>query len=115
MPRTTKDQWKGPQVQDSCGIIYEDLGLPNAEDLLAKTDLAIRIKELIQQRGMTQAQAAERMGVAQPDVSNIVRGKLESFGLERLITCVVALGQEVQLRMPPDRVSREPARLLVTR
>ena len=57
------------KVTRSSGNIFADLGLPDADHLLAKADLAIEISSIIEDRGLTQAEAAEIMGVDQPKVS----------------------------------------------
>lgn len=83
----------------SSGNIFEDLGLSEPQDRLAKADVAIRIEEMIAQRGLTQTQAARCMGLTQPQVSNIVRGRLTGFTLDRLFLCLNALGQDVEIRI----------------
>ena len=94
--------------------VFADLGLPEADERLAKAELAIRIEELIAARGLTQAQAAAVMGIAQPDVSNIVRGRLRGYPLERLVHCLVALDQLVEITVRPRDAGEDRARVLVT-
>ena len=59
------------------GNVFADLGLRDADELVAKADLAHAIQQLIQARGLSQRAAACRLGVAQPDLSNLYRGRLE--------------------------------------
>lgn len=82
------------------GNVFADVGYPDAEERSAKADISIRIQELIKGSGFTQAQAADRMGVTQPEVSQIVRGRVGAFKIDRLIRCVQALGQDVQINLP---------------
>ena len=57
------------------GNVFADLELPNAEELHTKTKLTLLIKRLIKQRGWTQQQAADALGIKQPDVSELSRGQ----------------------------------------
>jgi predicted XRE-type DNA-binding protein len=103
------------KVTPSSGNVFADLGLPNADQLLAKADLAIEISQVIEERGLTQAEAAEIMGVDQPKVSAIVRGRLEGISMERLYRFLVALGRDVEIVVRPTPASRRAARLTVRR
>jgi predicted XRE-type DNA-binding protein len=79
------------------GDVFHDLGLPDADELLAKSNLAIAIHDTIKQRGLTQVQAAELMGVDQPKVSKIVRGRLSEFSTERLLNYLLHLGLNIDI------------------
>ncbi len=98
----------------SSGNVFADLGFPNAEELLAKAELAHKITAIIQRRGLTQARAAALLGVDQPKVSALKRGRLSGFSLERLVRFLILLGRDVQIVVRPRRlVRRGRARLLV--
>src|SRR2546430_13835110 len=84
------------------GNVFADLGLRDADELVAKADLAHAIQQLIQARGLSQRAAACRLGVAQPDLSNLYRGRLEGFSIERLGRVVTALGQDSRNVVPAD-------------
>lgn len=94
-------------VTPSCGNIFADLGLPDAELLLAKAKLAVKISRLIKERKLIQSQAAELMGVTQPNVSDIIRGRLDGFTLDRLFRCLEALDQEIEIVVRPKRSATE--------
>ena len=89
------------KITRSSGNIFADLGLPDADHLLAKADLAIEISSIIEDRGLTQAEAAEIMGVDQPKVSALVRGRLDGFSMERLYRFLNALGRDVEIVVRP--------------
>ena len=91
------------RVEESGGNVFADLGLGNPEERLAKADLAIAISREIQSRSMTQSEAADLLGVAQPDVSNLMRGRLSGYSIERLARLLNALGQDVEIRIHPTR------------
>jgi predicted XRE-type DNA-binding protein len=97
------------KITPSSGNVFADLGLPDADQLLVKADLAIEITRVVEERGLTQAQAAEILGVDQPKVSALVRGRLDGFSLERLYRFLNALGRDVEIvvRATP-RGRREP-------
>lgn len=91
------------EIQYSVGSdnIFADLGLPNADRLLAKTDLAFQIGRIIEQRGLTQAQAAVILGIDQPKVSALVRGQASSVSMERLYRYLNELGSDVDIVVRP--------------
>ncbi len=94
-------------VTPSCGNIFADLDLPDPELLLAKAKLSIKIEDLIKERKLTQAQAAKLMGLTQPNVSDLIRGHLDGFTLDRLFRCLEALGQEVEIVVRPKREAED--------
>jgi predicted XRE-type DNA-binding protein len=78
--------------------VFEDLGRTDAAEAMAKVELAHRIHRLIEASGLTQTQAARRLGVDQPKVSNLMRGRLKDFSIERLFRFLNLLGQDVEVR-----------------
>ena len=100
-------------VEESSGNIFQDLGLPNAEERLAKAMLSREISRVIDERGLTQAEAAQLLGASQPDISNIVRGRLSGFALERLARYLNALGRDVEIRVRPKSDGEDRGHLRV--
>ncbi|HET7232825.1 MAG TPA: helix-turn-helix transcriptional regulator [Longimicrobium sp.] len=84
-------------IEESSGNLWADIGRPDADEALARAELMRRISESIRARGLTQAAAAELLGTTQPTISDLVRGKLSRFSLERLIAFLNALGQDVEI------------------
>ncbi len=101
-----------PEVEPSSGNVYADLGFPNPEEELAKADLAIRISQLITKRKLTQKKAAALLGIDQPKVSHLLRGKLDGFSTERLLRFVNALGQDVEIVIRPARKKQASTRVV---
>ena len=93
--------------------VFADLGLPNPEERQAKAAIAILIEGLISENGLTQTEAAQRMGLSQPEVSLIVRGRLKGFALERLLQGLLALDQDIDIVVRPKRQASEQAHLQV--
>jgi predicted XRE-type DNA-binding protein len=89
------------------GNVFADLGVPNPELALAKANLAIEIIQIIRKRGLTQTQAAEIMGIQQPRVSNIVRGRLNEISLESLMDYLALLGSTIQISIISPALSDE--------
>lgn len=88
-------------VERSSGNVFEDLGLADSAELLAKSEMAARIASIIDQRGLTQARAARLLGIDQPSVSDLVRGQLRGFSSDRLFRFLNALGQDVRISIAP--------------
>jgi predicted XRE-type DNA-binding protein len=90
---------KKPTSTKSSGNVFADLGLPDAEVSLLKADLIINIAGLIKEKGLTQSQAAKIMGLAQPDVSKLMRGHFSGFSYERIFGFLTALGENVTIKV----------------
>ena len=88
-------------VEESSGNVFADIGLPDAEELLLKAKLVSRIAQLVEEKGLTQAQIAERTALDQPKVSHLLRGKLSGFSADRLFTILNRLGHSVEVRISP--------------
>jgi predicted XRE-type DNA-binding protein len=95
------------------GNVFADLGLPEPEEALAKAGLALKIIVLIREKGLTQVQAAQLLGVDQPKVSSLIRGNLAGFSLERLMRFLLRLGQDINITVQASPRSRSQARVLV--
>jgi predicted XRE-type DNA-binding protein len=70
-----------------------------AKSLKLRSALMIALKERIEDQGWTQAEAARRFGVTQPRVSDLMRGKIDRFGLDALVNMAVAAGMHVEMRI----------------
>lgn len=88
---------KDDSVQVSSGNVFSDLDLPNPEERLAKAKLASIIHEIIESRGLTQQKAAELMRIDQPKVSKIIRGRLNEFSTEWLLSRVLHMGLNIDI------------------
>lgn len=104
-----------PESTRSCGDPFIDLAVPESEGSLAKSDLAITITAVMHERGMTQTQLANLLGIDQPKVSRIMRGELKNFSLEQLMYFANRLNQDIEIvvRMKPAS-ARRAARTFVT-
>ena len=87
------------KIRRSSGNVFRDLGFSpeEADHLKIRSDLMIRLSKLIEARGLTQAQAADLLGVTQPRVSDLVRGKIDRFSIDTLIAMLGHAGVKVQI------------------
>jgi predicted XRE-type DNA-binding protein len=104
---------KKSKITQSSGNIFADLGLENPQEHYVKAHLIILISKMIESNNLTQGQAATKMGLRQPDVSKLLRGRFEGFSLERLLYFVRALGSDVEIKIKPSKPKQE-GRILVT-
>jgi predicted XRE-type DNA-binding protein len=88
-----------PRVTRSSGNVFRDLGFPpdKAEHLLVRADLMIRLEKELGSRGLKQAQAAELLGITQPRVSDLLRGRIDLFSADALIDMLARLGIKVRI------------------
>ncbi|MBE9063801.1 helix-turn-helix domain-containing protein [cf. Phormidesmis sp. LEGE 11477] len=89
-------------INSGCGNVFADLGLPDADGLLMKAELADQISDIISQRNLTQVEAANLLGIDQPKVSALMRGKLSGFSIERLFRFLNTLGSNIEIRITPN-------------
>jgi predicted XRE-type DNA-binding protein len=94
--------------------VFADLGLPNPDLALAKAELVRRIRGLIADRKLTQAKAADLLGLDQPKVSALVRGRVEGYSIDRLFRFLNALGQRVEITVRPNATGEESRSVVVT-
>lgn len=94
------------EYTESSGNVFADIGVAHPEEALAKARLAAEISAIITERGLSQVQAAQLLGLRQPKVSAIVRGDLRGFSLERLIRCLTTLHRDVEIVVSTPRPAR---------
>ncbi len=102
-----------PEHEVGGGNIFADLGMRDAETHLLKAQLVSRLTDLIDERGLTQAQTAKILGISQPDVSRLLRGHFRDYSVERLLRFLTAFDQDVTIDIRPKPADRPRARLAV--
>jgi predicted XRE-type DNA-binding protein len=98
---------------ESTGNVFADLGLPEPDEALAKAELAQKVVAIIHERRLTQTDAATILGIDQPKVSTLMRGRLSGFSIERLLRFLLLLGHDVEIKVKTRPRSRSHSRLLV--
>ncbi len=96
--------------------VFEDLGLPDADELILKAELLRDIMDTIESRGLNQKDLMKHLGIKQPEASYLMNGKLSRFSRERLIDYMVKLGMTVELRVkkPKKNAPLKPGALIYT-
>ncbi len=91
----------GRKVTESSGNIFLDLGFPphEAEVMLLRARLTEALRTWIDRQQLTQAQASKRLGITQPRVSEITRGKVELLSLDYLVGLCAKAGISVGLKI----------------
>jgi predicted XRE-type DNA-binding protein len=93
--------------------VSADLGFPNSEDMLIKAQLVTKIAEIIQQRRLTQAQAAKLLRLTQPKISRMLRGEFRGISERHLLQCLTRLGRDVQIIVKQTPQQRAQGRLTI--
>jgi predicted XRE-type DNA-binding protein len=96
------------KVELGSGNVFADIGLKDADELLLKAKLVAKISQLIEKKGLTQAEIAKRTGLDQPKVSRLLNGQLSGFSADRLFAVLNRLGHSVEVRIsvkerPPEK------------
>ena len=86
-------------IERSSGNVFADLGPSVADERKIKSGLAVEITEAIRRLGLTQHQAAERIGVSQPKVLGLLKGDFENLSERKLMDCLNRLGYDIQIRV----------------
>ena len=89
------------EFEESSGNVYADLNLPDAEELLLKATLGFAVFQIVEERKLTQAEAAKILGVKQPEISRLKNGKFNHYSVERLFTFLTRLNRDIEIRIMP--------------
>ena len=84
-------------IEEGSNNPYADLGRPDADDMLVKAGLAYEIAQIIKRRRLTQQRAAELLGMPQPKLSEMLRGKFRGISQAKMIECLNRLGRDVDI------------------
>jgi predicted XRE-type DNA-binding protein len=94
------------------GNVFRDLAFrePEARNLALRSEIMIRIEEFVERSGMTQARAAARLGLTQPRLNALLKGKIDQFSLDALVNAATRAGLQVELLVTaPKRIRERPA------
>ena len=90
------------EYTESSGNVFADLDIPNPEEPIAKSEIVMKIHDIIKKKKLTQANAAKILKISQPKISLLLRGYLTDFSLERLLRFLNDLGQDVYISIVPS-------------
>ena len=91
------------EIEEGSGNVFADLEFANAEQELIKAHLTLQIYKIVKARKLTQARAAELLGIKQPHVSLLMRNRSGSFSVERLMEFLTDLGHDIEIRVKLTR------------
>jgi predicted XRE-type DNA-binding protein len=96
---------KKMKLTRSSGNVFSDLGFSpdEAEYLKVRAELMANLQKVITARGVKQAEAAELLGVTQPRISDLMRGRIDLFSIDTLIDMLARLGVRATLVLRPSR------------
>ncbi len=92
---------KKVKFEESSGNVFADLDLPDAEELHLKATLGFAVFQIIEARELTQAEAAKILGVKQPEISRLKKGKFNHYSVERLLTFLTRLNHGIEIHIVP--------------
>ncbi len=101
------------EMQDASENIFADLGRPDAQEHYVKAQLMFHIQQIMKARKLTQTAAAKLMGIKQPDVSNMLRGRFRGYSIERILGFLQALDQDIEIVIKPKSSKSKAARIIV--
>jgi predicted XRE-type DNA-binding protein len=101
------------KIEKGSTNVYADLGTAAAEEMLVKAQLAAKIGEIIKLRKLTQTQASALLGMPQPKLSNMLRGRFRGISEAKMLECLTLLGRDVQIVVKTASRSRKTGQLSV--
>jgi len=101
------------QHEASSGNIFADIGVAEPDEALAKADLARRVSSIIKHRHLTQKDAAKLLQVDQPKISRLIHGQLSDFSLEKLMSFLMKLDRDIEIKIKKRPRARSESRLKV--
>ena len=87
------------------GNVYADLQIKNPEEMLRKAQLVASLQDIIEKRGLSQREAAKCMGISQPKLSLLLRGKFQGVSETKIMDCLAKLGSEVRIVVTPPPIN----------
>ncbi len=87
------------KITHGSGNVFKDLGFPEAENLKLRSELMIKIENFVEKNGLTQQEAARVLGITQPWLKLLLKGKIDKFSLDALVNMLARAGLRVELRV----------------
>lgn len=82
--------------------VYAELGFKDADQMLVKAQLVVKIAQVLRERGWSQQQAAKVLGLTQPKLSKMLRGQFRGISEMKMMDCLVRLGRTVKIVVGPE-------------
>ncbi len=91
------------EIETGSANVYADLGRADADEMLVKAQLASKIGDIIKRRKLSQAQAAEILGIPQPKLSGLLRGQFRGISEAKMMDCLAKFGRDIRIVVGPAR------------
>jgi predicted XRE-type DNA-binding protein len=98
-------------VEAGSGNIFADLGLPDADTHFLKAQIVSEVYRLTNERNLTQAEAGKLMGITQPEVSRMFKGRFREYSVERLMGFLTSFDRDIEIVVKPHKKSGEGGRI----
>ena len=86
-------------VSSASANIFEELGLPDAENLKLRAQLMVEVREYVDESGLTQAAAARAMKTTQPRLNEVLKGKIDKCSIDRLVQMLAEVGRHISIKV----------------
>ncbi len=87
----------------SSGNVYKDLGFEDSAEMKIKAEAVRMLAKFIDDSGMTQQDVADILGIDQPKISRILRGQFRGISLERIMSFMLALGNDINITVHENK------------
>ncbi len=91
------------EFEESSGNVFADLGLEDADELFARSQLGFQVYKILKSKSLKQREIAAVLGIAQPDVSQLMNGHFSRFTIDKLFDFLKRLDKKVTIRISPHR------------
>lgn len=101
------------RIEKGSTNVYADLGIPDADGMLIKAQLATQISQIIKTRKWNQQRAAKVLGLTQPKLSNMLRGQFRGISETKMLDCLTRLGRDIQIVIDSASHRKTPGHISV--
>lgn len=95
------------KIERGSGNVFLDIGFPpeEAQNLLVRSDLMIEVEHYVKKSGLTQKEAAKCLGITQPRLNDLLRGKIQKFSLDALVNMLSLVGRRVSVKVTAKKAA----------
>jgi predicted XRE-type DNA-binding protein len=99
MSKTRDNGHREIELEEGSGNAFDDLGLPDADERLARSKLGFHVYKLLTDRQLTQREIAALLGIKQPEVSHLMNGHFNRFTTDKLLSFLKRLDRKVTIQI----------------
>ena len=98
-----KKKFKGIEYEEGSGNVFADLGLPDADELLARAQIGYAVRQILGERNLKQREMAQLLGISQPEVSHLMNSHFSRFTTDKLFDFLKRLDRKVTIEISPRK------------